>query len=62
MPASSRKQKIAMIIAGKVKKGQATAKPDTPSTKMSKSMSIKSLDDFTKGSMKGLSNKVKKVK
>lgn len=62
MPPKSRKQQIAMIIAEKVKKGEAKAKPGTPSAKMAKSMSISSLDDFTKGSMKGLPNKVKRKK
>lgn len=62
MPAKSRNQKVAMIIAEKVKEGKAKAKPGSPSAKMAKSMSASQLGDFTGGSMKGLPKKVKKAK
>lgn len=62
MPAKSRSQQVAMIIAEKVKKGQTKAKPGSPSAKMAKTMSVKSLDDFTKSLMKGLPKKVKKIR
>lgn len=60
MPAKSKAQKIAIIIAEKVKKGEQKAKPGSPSAKMAKSMSMKQMHDFTSTPSKGLPKKVKK--
>ncbi len=62
MPSVSRNQKVAAIIAEKVKTGKQKATPGQPSTSMAKSMSTKQLGDFTGGPMKGLPKKVKKPK
>jgi hypothetical protein len=47
MPAESDKQAVAAIIALAVKKGEAIAKPGSPSAKMAKSMSKKQIRHFT---------------
>lgn len=46
-PATSKRQKVAMIIAEKVKEGKQKAKPGSPSAKMAKSMSMGQLKDYT---------------
>lgn len=47
MPATSKNQKLAMLIAENVKSGKQKAKPGSPSAKMAKSMTKKQLNDFT---------------
>ena len=47
MPFKSQAQRIAAIIAEKVKKGEAKTKPGSPSAKMSKSLTTQQLNDFT---------------
>ena len=47
MPAVSKNQQIAMNLANAVQKGQATAKPGSPSAQIAKSMKPSDLGDFT---------------
>jgi hypothetical protein len=59
MPAKSRNQQIAAIIAEKVKNGTAKSVPGAPSSKMAK-MPMKSLSDFAKANITKKKKKGKK--
>ncbi len=59
MPAVSKNQAIAMNLAQAVQKGQATAKPGSPSAQIAKSMKSSDLADFTGPIQAGLPKRVK---
>jgi hypothetical protein len=54
MPKESKAQGRAAGIALAVKRGEATAKPGSPSAEIAKSMTTEELHDFAKGSERGL--------
>lgn len=58
MPAVSKKQRQAMAIGEKIKKGEMKGKPGMPSTEMAKSMSAAQMHDFASTPEKGLPVKV----
>jgi len=58
-PARSRNQAIAMNLAQAVQKGQATAKPGSPSAEIAKSMKPSDVADFASTPQAGLPKRVK---
>jgi len=58
-PARSRNQAIAMNLAQAVQKGQATAKPGSPSAEIAESMKPSDVADFASTPQAGLPKRVK---
>ena len=59
MPAVSKNQAIAMNLAQAVQKGQATAKPGSPSAEIAGSMKPADVADFASTPQAGLPKRVK---